>query len=110
MKVAFSRGSIRLRLYVNPKMLEFLGKDSVDVIGKKDENLRSPVDADHARSTDDSVLNSGEKYSAEESFEGIDGKRRYFWSTKVPLNLSCAPESLIGFSTEVIELREELER
>ncbi len=108
----YMKDANRRYLYVNPKMEEFLGKDSTDIIGKQDEDLRSSVDADHTHFTDARVLSSGAKYSAEESFKDANGDKRYFWSTKVPLNLSGHPESLIGISTEVTELhtlREELE-
>ncbi|MDO8273190.1 MAG: diguanylate cyclase, partial [Gammaproteobacteria bacterium] len=100
-------------VYVNPRVANLLKLPTSEIIGRTDvELLPGNIGAEYY-SNDQKVFETGTKMTMEEPFIDKDGNTRYYWSTKMPLQLPGQPEMLIGFSTDVTEqraLRMELER
>ncbi|MES3008427.1 MAG: sensor domain-containing diguanylate cyclase [Pseudomonadota bacterium] len=100
-------------LYVNPRVSNLLETPLEKIVGRTDLELFPGAIGDEFYRNDQKMFEAGTKLAIEESFIDKDGSTRYYWSTKMPLQLPGQPEILFGFSTDVTEqhqLRIELER
>lgn len=100
-------------VYVNPRVAKLLELSTAEIIGRTDTELFPGNFGLEYFHNDQKVLETGAKMTMEEPFIDKDGNTRYYWSTKLPLQLPGQPEMLIGFSTDVTEqhqMRMELER
>ncbi len=100
-------------VYVNPRVAKLLQLNLSEIIGRTDMELFPGDFGLEYYHNDQMVLETGAKMTMEEPFIDKDGSTRYYWSTKLPLQLPGQPDVLIGFSTDVTEqhqMRMELER
>ncbi|MEK7258532.1 MAG: sensor domain-containing diguanylate cyclase [Pseudomonadota bacterium] len=100
-------------VYVNPRVARLLELGTSEIIGRTDMELFPGDFGLEYYHNDQMVLETGAKMTMEEPFIDKDGSTRYYWSTKLPLQLPGQPDVLIGFSTDVTEqrnMRLELER
>lgn len=103
----------RRYLYVNRKTAELYGRAAEDIIGKHESEVMG-VSMDNAtRDLDEKTFATQTKQAGEETVQLRDGGEAYYWSIKVPLGHLGKPDQLIGFSTDITELRllrQDLER
>jgi diguanylate cyclase (GGDEF)-like protein/PAS domain S-box-containing protein len=92
-------------LYANPPVLDLYGRRLDELIGRTDRDLMPPELAARVTEYDTAVMTSGAEETREETIIGADGCKHHFRSRKVPLRLPGQPTCLIGFSTEITELR-----
>lgn len=92
-------------LYANPPVLALYGRQLEDLVGRTDRELMPADLAAHVTAYDRAVMSGGAQEMREETIIGADGVRHHFRSRKVPLRLPGQPACLIGFSTEITELR-----
>lgn len=109
----YMKDAKRRYVYVNPRVEELLGASANKIIGHTDQELLTETNSESVTQLDKQVFATKKKHSAEETYKDFNGTMRYFWSTKVPVQLPDQEEMLVGISTEVTELhnlRDELER
>jgi diguanylate cyclase (GGDEF)-like protein/PAS domain S-box-containing protein len=92
-------------LYANGPVLALYGRALGDLIGRTDRELMPPEIAARVAEYDAAVLAGEEDGVREETIIGADGCKHHFRSRKVALQLPGQPMCLIGFSTEITELR-----
>ncbi|QNA89173.1 EAL domain-containing protein [Massilia sp. Dwa41.01b] len=92
-------------LYANAPVLALYDRPLQDLVGRTDAELMPPELAQRIAEIDREVLAGGERVVREEVIVGADGARHVFRSRKIPLQLPGQPMCLIGFSTEITELR-----
>lgn len=92
-------------LYANQPVLDLYGRALEDLIGRTDRDLMPPELAARVTEYDSAVMAGGVQEMREETIIGADGCKHHFRSRKVPLRLPGHPVCLIGFSTEITELR-----
>jgi len=92
-------------LYANGQVLKLLGLQLEDMLGRTDNEILPPEQARVVIANDRAVMAGGARSGIEESVFGADGRKHHFWSRKMPLRLPGRPMCLIGFSTEITELR-----
>jgi diguanylate cyclase (GGDEF)-like protein/PAS domain S-box-containing protein len=101
--------------YVNRSTCELLGRKQEEIIGKSDEDLYDEKNVVSIRQIDQTVLDSGHKFTGEEIFyaPGADRSRTYL-SVKIPLvNAAGQTYGLCGISTDItdqLEFAAKLER
>lgn len=91
--------------YVNHDLCDYVGKSREEIIGHTDVEVFGEKAAQRFRKADDEVFNYRQnKATIEKSRDFKTGKKRYFWSVKVPLiNDWGNPYALLGISTDVTE-------
>jgi diguanylate cyclase (GGDEF)-like protein/PAS domain S-box-containing protein len=92
-------------LYANGPVLALYGRELPDLIGRTDRELMPPEIAARVAEYDAEVLAGAGEEEREETIIGADGCKHHFRSRKVALQLPGHPVCLIGFSTEITELR-----
>jgi diguanylate cyclase (GGDEF)-like protein/PAS domain S-box-containing protein len=92
-------------LYANGPVLALYGRQLPDLIGRTDRELMPPEIAARVAEYDAEVLAGAGDEVREETIIGADGCKHHFRSRKVALQLPGHPVCLIGFSTEITELR-----
>jgi diguanylate cyclase (GGDEF)-like protein/PAS domain S-box-containing protein len=92
-------------LYANGPVLALYGRTLGDLIGRTDRELMPPEIAARVAEYDAAVLAGDGNDVREETIIGADGCKHHFRSRKVALQLPGQPMCLIGFSTEITELR-----
>lgn len=92
-------------LYANSPVLALYGRSLEDLIGRTDRELMPAEFAAHVTEYDAAVLAGDGDGVREETIVGADGCTHHFRSRKVALHLPGQPLCLIGFSTEITELR-----
>jgi diguanylate cyclase (GGDEF)-like protein/PAS domain S-box-containing protein len=92
-------------LYANGPVLALYGRKLPDLIGRSDRELMPPEIAARVAEYDAEVLAGAGDGEREETIIGADGCKHHFRSRKVALQLPGHPVCLIGFSTEITELR-----
>lgn len=97
-------------LYANDRMQEIYGRPLRDIVGRTDAQLLDKESAERLRMFDLQVFERGQRHSGEEEILGADGRHRLFWSVKVPLELPGGAPVLIGFSTELTEFLDLMQR
>lgn len=96
----------RRYLYVNRHAAQVLGQSPVDIVGRSDDELLPAETAAACRVFDDRVFATGETLHGEESLPGLNGKTRYFLTTKALLHKAGHADFLLGCSTEITALKE----
>jgi diguanylate cyclase (GGDEF)-like protein len=86
-------------------VLALYGRKLPDLIGRSDRELMPPEIAARVAEYDAEVLAGAGDEEREETIIGADGCKHHFRSRKVALQLPGHPVCLIGFSTEITELR-----
>jgi len=91
--------------YVNEDMCQYLGKSKQEIEGKTDSEIFGKKIAERFHTSDQQVFTYRENCSSiEKSRHYQTGKKRYFWSVKVPLiNDLGNTYALLGISTDVTE-------
>ena len=92
-------------LYANAPVLALYGRALGELIGRTDRELMPPEIAARVEEYDAAVLAGEGDGVREETIIGADGGKHHFRSRKVALHLPGQPMCLIGFSTEITELR-----
>jgi len=92
-------------LYANGPVLALYGRDLAGLIGRTDRELMPMDAAVRVAEYDAEVLAGAGEEVREETIVGADGGKHHFRSRKVKLRLPGQPTCLIGFSTEITELR-----
>jgi diguanylate cyclase (GGDEF)-like protein/PAS domain S-box-containing protein len=92
-------------LYANSPVLALYDRSLGELIGRTDRELMPPEIAARVAEYDAEVLAGTGSEVREETIIGADGCKHLFRSRKVPLQLPGQPMCLIGFSTEITELR-----
>lgn len=96
----------RRYLYVNPQVAQVFQRTVEDIIGRTDAELQPADVADGFKALDDQVFADGQARSGEEVLIGPQGERLYFWSRKMLLRRPGEADCLIGFSTDITELKQ----
>ncbi len=91
--------------YVNSKVASLFQQPAEEIIGKLDSEVIPQETADSFWESDCQVLQSLEKISIEESFSDEKGEH-YYWSIKLPYTLDDNTPAVIGFSTDITQLKE----
>jgi diguanylate cyclase (GGDEF)-like protein len=86
-------------------VLALYGCQLPELIGRTDRELMPPELAARVAEYDAAVLAGDGEGTREETIIGADGAKHHFRSRKVALRLPGQPVCLIGFSTEITELR-----
>jgi len=108
----YMKSRSREYLYVNRQWADLFHTTPDQVVGRMEPDLLPPDVAARFWKFDQRVFETQTRLAEEEAAVTADGETRYFWSVKVPLGHLGRPDELIGFSTDVTELRhlrEELE-
>ena len=92
-------------LYVNPAVAHQFGRPVADILGKSDLEILPPDTARQIMELDSKVHLSGVKQASEEMLTDSSGKASYFWTVKMPIKMRNHPQALIGFSTDITELK-----
>jgi diguanylate cyclase (GGDEF)-like protein/PAS domain S-box-containing protein len=92
-------------LYANGPVLALYGRELSDLIGRTDRELMPPEIAARVAEYDAEVFAGEGGEMREETIIGADGCKHHFRSRKVALRLPGQPVCLIGFSSEITELR-----
>ncbi len=95
-------------LYVNPKVANLFGRPEAEILGRSDAELFPPELAGEFKRLDDLVFATGARQASEECLVDPDGRPHHFWSVKLPLRRPGQGDCLIGFSSEISELKEAL--
>jgi diguanylate cyclase (GGDEF)-like protein/PAS domain S-box-containing protein len=101
----YMKGRDRNYIYINQQAAAALGRPAAEIVGHHDEELLPKAVADHLWELDRKVFETGTKHSIEETFADASGVVRRYWTTKLLLERSGHPDVLIGFSTDITELR-----
>ena len=91
--------------YVNPKVSDLFRRPEVEILGHSDAELFPPELAGEFKRLDDQVFATGGRQASEERLIDPDGRPHHFWSVKLPLRRAGQGDCLIGFSTEISELK-----
>jgi len=100
-------------LYANRRVAELFGVEPSDLIGSKVSRFVGQREAAPMGELDALVFATGEQQAAEEHVTDPGGVEHTFWSVKFPLVWHDGETVLVGFSSDISELRalrEELER
>ncbi len=92
-------------LYANEAVAHQFDRPVADIVGKSDLEILPPDTARQVMEFDGKVHLSGVKQASEEMLTDGGGKVRYFWSVKMPIKMRNHPQALIGFSTDITELK-----
>ncbi|MCK6387408.1 MAG: diguanylate cyclase [Zoogloea sp.] len=92
-------------IYVNRASAELFRREPEDVIGRKDSELLPPEVAQHIRASDDLVFKTGKRLASEQNLPSTDGQPRYYWSKKMLLRRPEQPDCLLGFASDITELK-----
>lgn len=92
--------------YVNRAAAELFHREPEQVIGMKDTDLLPPEAVQYIRSSDDLVFSTGKRHSTEQLLPTADGRLRYFWSKKMLLRRPDQPDCLLGFASDITELKD----
>jgi len=101
----YMKGPDRRYLFVSPKVEELFRRPAAQIIGRTDAELFSEEDANRFKELDDKVYTTRERYAGEEVFPDAQGQLRHFWSIKLLQCMREQQDCLIGFSTDITELK-----
>lgn len=101
----FMKGPDRRYRYANRAMGELVGCPAEHIIGRLDTDLFSADEARRIQEFDDKVFATGERLAFEEHFTDAKGRLRHMWAKKLLLQEHGHPDSLLGFATDITELK-----
>lgn len=102
----YMKGEDRRYLYANPHVQELMGRPLEQIIGHTDQELLPAETAAVVTAFDDEVFRTGQPVCREEVIPDQSGRPRIFLSKKMLMHESDQPDCLIGFSTEMTELKQ----
>ncbi len=93
--------------YVNRKVVEWFGRPVDSILGLRDQDFFDSATAEHLRSTDERVLQQGQRITVEEQNRQQAGQLpRTFLSVKQPLrDQQGRIHGLCGISTDITDLK-----
>lgn len=91
-------------LYANRRVLDMLGVELDELVGRTDSDFLPPEVAAPLRENDRAVL-AGHARAVEELVTDTHGNKHLFWTRKIPIDLPGHPGGLLALSTEITELR-----
>ncbi|WP_430461324.1 sensor domain-containing protein [Thalassolituus sp. LLYu03] len=92
-------------LYANRKVEELYGLPLQDIVGRTDFEVLPEEVAQRLVAVDQQVKASGERIAQEEVVFAPDGGKHHFWAVKMPISLPGNEQALIGFASDITELR-----
>lgn len=92
-------------LYANPKVCDTLKHPLEEVLGHTDAELLPATTAADIMQFDRQVLAAHRPLRREEAVVSADGTTRHFFSEKIPIQQADGTAMLIGFATEITELK-----
>lgn len=101
---AYIKDRNRRFVYVNNRFAHLLGKPIKEIVGSTDSEVFPVEIANQHWKLDQNVFETGVKLEVEESFPGIDGEIRHFWSVKIPIQLPDKRDAILGFSTDITKI------
>jgi diguanylate cyclase (GGDEF)-like protein/PAS domain S-box-containing protein len=93
-------------LYANPKVCETLQHPLEEILGHTDAEFLAPEVAARISGFDQQVLAATGPLRREETVNAADGTSRAFLSEKIPIDQADGSVILIGFSTDITELKD----
>lgn len=102
----YMKGEDRRYLYANPHVQELMGRPLEQIIGHTDQELLPAETAAVVTAFDDEVFRTGNPTCREEIIPDQSGRPRIFLSKKMLMHEDDQPDCLIGFSTEITELKQ----
>lgn len=104
--LVYMKSGDRRFLYGNKELAKLMSVEPADIPGRLDTELMSQAMADYFWEKDSKVIQSGEKYSGEDVFCDAHGKALHYWAVKVPVKHDDGGDALLGFSTNITQLRD----
>lgn len=104
--LVYMKSGDRRFLYGNKELAKLMSVEPADIPGRLDTELMSQTMADYFWEKDSKVIQSGEKYSGEDVFCDAHGKALHYWAVKVPVKHDDGSDALLGFSTNITQLRD----
>lgn len=101
----YMKGLDRRYLYANPHVQELMGRPLEQIIGHTDDELLPPETVAAVKEFDGEVFRTGGLICREETIPDTSGRPRIFLSKKMLMHQPDQPDCLIGFSTEITELK-----
>lgn len=101
----YMKDESRRYLYANPRVQELMGRPLDQIIGQTDKELLPTDTAASIKAMDDEVFRTGSPVCREEIIPDRHGQLRIFLSKKMLMQQADQPDCLIGFSTEITELK-----
>lgn len=102
----YMKGEDRRYLYANPHVQELMGRPLEQIIGHTDQELLPAETAAVVTAFDDEVFRTAHPLCREEIIPDQNGRPRIFLSKKMLMHEPDQPDCLIGFSTEITELKQ----
>jgi PAS domain S-box-containing protein len=102
----YMKGEDRRYLYANARVQELMGRPLEQIIGRTDEELLPPETAAVVTAFDEEVFRTHSPICREEIIPDRDGRPRIFLSKKMLMQEPGQQDCLIGFSTEITELKQ----
>jgi PAS domain S-box-containing protein len=102
----YMKGEDRRYLYANPHVQELMGRPLAQIIGHTDQELLPAETAAVVTAFDDEVFRTGHPTCREEIIPDQSGRPRIFLSKKMLMHEPGQADCLIGFSTEITELKQ----
>lgn len=94
----------RRYLFVSRKVAQLFQRSTEEMIGHTSEELLEEEQAESFRALDDRVYAQGGHHAGEECFR-VGGQMRYYWSVKLLLERPGQTNCLVGFSSDITELK-----
>lgn len=91
-------------LYANRRVLDILGVELDQLLGRTDGDFLPPEIVGPLLENDRAVL-AGKDGAVEELVTDAQGNKHVFWTRKIPLDLPGQTLCVLGLSTEITELR-----
>ena len=95
----------RRYIYVNQASAALFQRTPEQVVGLRDSELLPPDVIQDIRASDDLVFSTGMRTTTEQRLPAPDGKLRHYWSKKMLLRRPDQPDCLLGFATDITELK-----
>jgi PAS domain S-box-containing protein len=102
----YMKGEDRCYRYANAPVQELMGRPLEQIIGRTDDELLPRETAAVVTAFDDEVFRTGSPICREEIIPDQQGRPRIFLSKKLLMQQPDQPDCLIGFSTEITELKQ----
>ncbi|WP_341647454.1 PAS domain-containing protein [Thauera humireducens] len=102
----YMKGPDRRYLFVSPQVAALFRRPPSEILGRTDAELLQEQDALRFRELDDKVYATGQRHAGEEVFPDAQGRLHHYWSIKLMKHMGDKGDCLIGFSSDITELKE----
>ena len=92
--------------YTNRAAAALFQRTPEELVGMQDSELLPPEVVRHVRASDELVFTRGEKQATEVLMPTADGRLRHFWLKKLLLRRPEQPDCLLGFASDITELKD----